>query len=685
MPHSTQLPLLASIAALLACSLANPLASVAQTAPQPAPGHGLDLSLMDRSVMPCRDLYDYANGAWSKSAVIPPDRSSYGVNTDIDERNLAIEKAVASAAASDTSAAEPSPAAKVGAFYQAGMDIAVINAAGATDLAPEMARIAAIKDQQSLTDEFARFNRLGLAVPFAFGSEQDAKNSAEMIAGLYQSGLGLPDREYYLDSDAASVAVRAKYQAHVARMIALLGDSPDSASREAAQVVALETSIARISLSRLAQRDPTAVYHRMTAVQLAAIAPQFDWTRYFADLQVPTAAYQAINVAMPSYTKAATALIGSTPIPVWQTYLRWHLIDGTASYLSDDFVNENFAFNGKVLSGTSELEPRWKRVLSVIDGEIGEDLGQLYVAKAFSPEAKQRALTMVLNLKATLRDDISHLAWMGPSTRAEALAKCDAMMIKVGYPDHWRDYSALHLTSTSYVTDVLRGNEFEFQREADKIGKPVDRTEWGMTPPTNNAYYDPSMNEIVFPAGILQPPFFSETADDAVNYGEIGATIGHEMTHGFDDEGRQYDAQGNLKNWWTPQDLANFKSRAGTIVSEYNGFLEVDNLHVNGALTLGENIADNGGTKIAYIALERALAGKPQPLLDGFTPAQRYFIAYAQSWRTSNRPEVLRRRLITDPHSPEIYRVNGVVSNMAEFYQAFHCPVPASAYKATIW
>ena len=685
MTTPTKLNFVAAVAILLAGNLVSCLASNAQTSTQPVPGHGLDLSLMDRAVMPCRDLYDYANGTWSKSAVIPPDRSSFGVNTDIDERNLAIEKAVASAAASDTTAIESSPTAKVGAFYQAGMNTTAINAAGASDLAPEMARIAAIKDQQGLIDEMARFNRLGLAVPFAFGSEQDAKNSTDMIAGLYQSGLGLPDREYYLDSDPDSAALRAKYQAHVARMMVLLGDPSSLASTESAQIVGLETSIARISLSRLAQRDPIAVYHRMTATQLVSLAPQFDWTRYFADLQVPDAAYQAINVAMPSYTKAATTLISTTPLPVWQTYLRWHLIDGTASYLSDDFVNENFAFQGKVLSGTSVLEPRWKRVLSVIDDEVGEDLGQLYVAKAFSPEAKQRALTMVLNLKATLRDDISHLTWMGPSTREEALAKCDAMMIKVGYPDHWRDYSTLHLTSTSYVTDVLRGNEFEFQREADKIGKPVDRSEWGMTPPTNNAYYDPSMNEIVFPAGILQPPFFSETADDAVNYGEIGATIGHEMTHGFDDEGRQYDAQGNLKNWWTPQDLANFKSRAGAIVSEYNGFIEVDKLHVNGALTLGENIADNGGTKIAYVALEKALAGKPQPLLDGFTPEQRYFIAYAQSWRTSNRPEVLRRRLITDPHSPEIYRVNGVVSNMAEFYKAFGCPVPTSAYKATIW
>ncbi len=685
MLNFTKLYPLSAIPIIVAFSLSSCVAAGAQNTAQLNPGHGLDLSLMDRSIMPCRDLYDFANGAWSKTAVIPADRSSFGVNTDIDERNLAIEKEVATAAASDTSAAEPSATAKVGAFYQAGMDTAAIDSAGASDLAPELARIAAIKDQAGLTDEIARFNRLGLDAPFAFGSEQDAVNSAQMIAGVYQSGLGLPDREYYLDADPASVAIRTKYQAHVARMMILLGDTPDVAAQEAAQIVALETRIARISLSRLAQRDPAAVYHRMTATQLAALAPNFAWTRYFADLQAPPAAYQAINVAMPAYTKSAADLISATPLPVWQTYLRWHLVDGAAPYLSDAFVNESFAFNGKVLSGTSELEPRWKRVLSVIDSEIGEDLGQLYVAKAFSPEAKQRATAMVLNLKATLRDDITHLTWMGPSTRAQALAKCDAMMIKVGYPDHWRDYSALHLTSASYVTDVLRGNEFEFQREVDKIGKPVDRTEWGMTPPTNNAYYDPSMNEIVFPAGILQPPFFSETADDAVNYGEIGATIGHEMTHGFDDEGRQYDAQGNLKNWWTAQDLANFKSRAGAIVTEYNGFIEVDKLHVNGALTLGENIADNGGTKIAYVALEKALAGKPRPLLDGYTPEQRYFIAYAQSWRTSNRPEVLRRRLITDPHSPEIYRVNGVVSNMAEFYQAFGCPVPSSAYKATIW
>ena len=565
------------------------------------------------------------------------------------------------------------------------MDTAAVNAAGIRPLTPEFNRIAAINSQPALIAEMARLERLGVEVPLDFGASQDAKNSTKVIAEIDQSGLGLPERDYYLKTDPASVKLRMQYQQHVASMMQLLGDSAPKAASEAAAIMAFETKLAQVSLDHVAERNPNNVYHRMTVRQLVADAPGYDWQAYLTDMGVSAPKQQAINVAMPVFARNLATYTHTVPLSTWRTYLRFHLVNSTAAYLSDPFVNENFNFSGRVLQGVTAMRPRWKRVESATDRALGEDLGKLWVAKAFSPEAKQRATAMVLNLKATLRDDITHLTWMGPSTRAQALAKCDAMMIKVGYPDHWRDYSNLHVTTGSYVLNVMRANEFEFDRQVNKIGKPVDRTEWGITPPTVNAYYDPSMNEIVFPAGILQPPFFDVLADDASNYGSIGAVIGHEMTHGFDDQGHQFDAQGNLRNWWTKQDEANFMQRANAIVAQYSSYAPIGTTHINGALTQGENIADNGGTKIAYLALQKAIAGKPQPLIDGYTPDQRFFIAFGENWRENVRPQALALQLATDVHSPAQYRVIGVLANMPEFYEAFGCPVPDSARKTSIW
>ena len=645
--------------------------------------HGVDVRGMDTSVQPCADFWRYANGAWLKASPIPADESEWSVNNEIDERNYKILHALLNEAAADTSAPAESITAKVGRFYKAGMNVAKINAQGVAPLLPEFAHINSVRDGASLLDEIARLHRMNINAGFAFYVNQDAKDSTREIAGLYQNGLGLPDRDYYFNTDAKSKSVRAAYIKHVARMLTLAGDVPAVSSKEAAQVMTLETQMARASMTRVQQRNPHAIYHKMTLAQVDALTPGVQYDRYFAGLGLPRPG--DINVAQPAFVARVGTLARTVPLPTWKAYLRWHLVSDEAPYLSDPIYKEHFAFYSTTLNGVTAQRPRWKRVLRTVDSEIGEALGQLYVARAFTPDAKARALQMVENIEDALRADIGALTWMGADTKPQAYAKLDSLVVKVGYPDHWRDYSSLPVNAGSYVGDVLQADSFEFQRQLHKIGRPVDRTEWGMTPPTNNAYYDPSMNEIVFPAGILQPPFFDAGADDASNYGEIGATIGHEMTHGFDDAGRQFDAQGNLRDWWTKTDAANFTARAKAIVTQYAAFAPLPGLHINGELTQGENIADIGGLKIAYLALEKSLTGKPRPLRDGFTPEQRFFIAYAQSWRTVNRPDSVRVRLITDPHSTERERVLGPIADMPEFYAAFGCPAPPGTGTASVW
>jgi putative endopeptidase len=669
----------AALAALMCLAVRIP-AQVPVDAPT---FHGVDTADMDTSVKPCVDFWEFANGRWLAQNPIPADEPAWGVNDQIDEHNFAILHAILDQAAAHADATPDSIEGKVGRFYRLGMDTAKIEADGAKPLAPELARIAAVKDAPGLQDEIARLHRRGIDVGFSFYAGQDDKDSTRVIGQMDQAGLGLPDRDYYFDTDAKSKTIRSAYVTHVSKMLRLLGDAPAKADAEARTVMALETRLAKASMTRVQQRDPNAVYHRMTLAQVDRLTPGVIWDRYFSDIGLPHPG--DLNVAQPVFVAQVGTMIHTVPIADWQVYFRWHLVHSTAPDLSEAFVDENFAFQNTTLQGVTVQRPRWKRVLTTTDSEIGEALGQLYVAKAFPPDAKARALTMVNNIKAALRDDITTLPWMSGPTRAQALHKLDTLHVKIGYPDKWRDYTALKLDAGTYVGNVMQADEFEFQRNLNKIGKPVDRSEWGMTPPTNNAYYDPQMNEIVFPAGILQPPFFDAEADDASNYGEIGATIGHEMTHGFDDEGRQYDAEGNLKDWWTPADAKNFAVRTQAIVAQYNQFCPLDGRHINGELTLGENIADIGGLKLAYLALEKSLQGKPRPpLIEGYTAEQRFFIAYAQSWSANIRPELIRERLTTDPHSTDKFRVLGPLADMPEFYQAFGCPTPPMS-PASLW
>ncbi|PYS89133.1 MAG: hypothetical protein DMF64_18410 [Acidobacteria bacterium] len=661
----------AGLALLLAFGL-TAISLLAQTPAVKQSGRGVERSYMDTAAKPCQDFYQYANGHWLANNPIPADRSSWGAGSELYEKNQTVLHEILDTAAKDTSAPKGTPARKVADFYRIGMDEAKIESEGAKPLAAEFTRIAAVKDAASLQAELAHLHRLNMAPAFSPAAYQDFKDSTRIIAWLYQGGLGLPDRDYYFKDDDKSKELRAAYVAHVEKMFELLGDKPEQAATEAKTVMDFETRLAKVSMNAVEQRDSEALYHKLSLAELDKLAPGVAWSAYFKELGLNDPG--DINVGQPAFFTEVGAMMTAVPINDWQTYLRWQLIHNAAPYLSSAFVNENFNFYGKALAGQKELRPRWKRVEGTTDELLGEALGQLYVAKAFTPEAKARALAMVMNLKAALRDRIAALDWIGEDTRKQALRKVDAIQIKVGYPDKWRDYSALTIDQSSYVENVLRANEFEFQRNLNKIGKPVDRTEWGITTPTVDAYYNPNFNEIVFPAGILQPPFFDPNADDATNYGGIGAIIGHELTHGFDDEGHKFDADGNLKSWWTDSDEKNYAARAKIVEAEYNDFIGVETVHINGKLTLGENIADLGGLKIAYYAWQKSLANKPKPAnVEGLTPEQRFFLAYAQNWRRNSRPEQLRLMLQTDPHSPPRFRVLGVVANLPEFAQAFNC------------
>ena len=629
----------------------------------------IDPANMDAAVRPGDDFFTYANGGWIKRNPVPPDESRWGSFSEVAERNYEILHAILEDAAKKTTASKGSPVQMVGDFYASAMDSARAEAEGAGPLDDEMRRIAAIGDVAALQDEIARLQTMGLRLPFVLFAAQDAKQSTEVILQIYQGGLGLPDRDYYLKQDEASQKLRDQYAAHVTKLLTLLGDDATTAAAGARTVLGIETELAQASLTRVQRRDPEANYHKMSLDSLAALTPAISWNRLFEGLGI--ADRRPVNVGQPEFVKQVNAMMSSVPIADWRTYLRWHLIHRSGDLLSTAFVNESFDFNGRILTGATELRPRWKRALAVVDDNIGEALGQLYVARAFSPEAKARAKQLVDNLRAELRQRIQGLEWMSPATKEQALRKLDAFGVKIGYPDKWRDYSALTVDRGPLALNVMRARQFESHRNIAKLGKPVDRTEWGMTPPTVNAYYNSRMNEIVFPAGILQPPFFDANADDAVNYGGIGTVIGHEMTHGFDDQGRKSDAEGNLRDWWTAEDQERYKARADVVEKQFDGYVAIDSLHVNGKLTLGENLADLGGLSVAYGALKKMLAGKPVRKIDGFTPEQRFFLSYAQIWRQNVRPEALKLRLNTDTHSPGRFRCNGPLSNMPEFAQAF--------------
>src|SRR5271157_691947 len=632
----------------------------------------LDVTAMDTSVDPCVDFFAYSCGGWIKKNPIPPDQSSWDTYSKMQDENRARLRTILEAAA----APDPGRNAvtqKIGDYYASCRDEKAIEARGAQPLKPSLDRIEKISSKAEIADVAATM--VDDRVLFEFGSIQDFRDANQVIAAADQGGLGLPDRDYYTKDDAKSVELRKAYLAHVQKMFELLGDKPDAAAAEAQTVMRIETALAKGSMTRVERRDPKALDHKMTSAELEKIAPEFGWQVYFTKVGMPSLA--SLNVAAPGFFKALNEELGKENLADWKTYLRWHLVRSDAPHLSSAFLNENFAFYGKTLRGQQELQPRWKRCTEAVDGYLGEALGQAYVEKYFSADAKQQALKMVKEIQAAMEQDINGLSWMSPATKQQALVKLHGMANKIGYPDKWRDYSKLEIVRGDEMGNVERSRQFEFNRQMAKIGKPVDRGEWDMTPPTVNAYYNPQMNDINFPAGVLQPPAFDPNSDAAPNYGDTGGTIGHELTHGFDDEGRQFDAQGNLRDWWTADDEKEFVKRASCISDQYSTYTIIDDIKINGKLTLGEDVADLGGLILAYMAWQDDTKGQKLEPIEGLTPAQRFFIGYGQSWCGQTRDETKRLRATVDPHSPEKYRTNGVVSNMPEFQEAFHCKAGA--------
>ena len=632
---------------------------------------GFDTANLDKSCKPCDDFYQFAMGGWMKANPIPPAYSTWGSFSQLVDKNQQNLRQILEAAEKQQAVAGSNEQ-KIGDFYASCMDTAAIEAAGTKPIDAELATIAAMKNAAELQAETARLQKEGVGVLFGFRATQDAKDSSQVVGAAWQGGLGLPEREYYLKQDEKSQQLRDAYVKHVARMFELLGDSADTATTEAGTILRIETSLANASMKNTDLRDPEKTYHRMKLADVQALTPAFSWQTYFKLLGHPE--LKEINVGQPDFFKALDSQLTATPLADWKTYFRWHLLNSAAPELPDKFVSEEFEFRGKTLTGAKEIQPRWKRCTQATDRALGEALGQLYVQKYFPPEAKAHALVMVHNLISALHNDLQTLPWMSPETRAQATAKLEAFAVKIGYTDKWRDYSALKIDRASYLANQKRAASFEFERRLAKIGKPVDRTEWNMTPPTVNAYNNSSMNEIVFPAGILQPPFYDPKADDAVNYGGMGAVIGHEITHGFDDHGSLFDGRGDLKNWWTQDDQKNFKDRAACVQTQFDNYVVDGELHENGKLVLGESIADLGGLAISYAAYEKSLEGKPRPPeKDGFAPEQRFFLGWAQVWGANERPEFERLMANTNPHPLPRFRGNGPLSNMAEFAKAFGC------------
>jgi len=632
---------------------------------------GFDFSNLDRGAQACQDFNQFANGGWMAKNPIPGAYSVWGRFTQLDEQNLGVLHQILEGLLKKKVVAKGNEQ-KIADFYGSCMDEQKIEAEGIKPLEPEFQRIDAISDVASLEDEIARFHLHRVPAIFGFGAAQDFKNSTQVIAQAVQGGLGLPDRDYYTSDDKKMKETRDEYVKHVARTFQLMGDPADRAAAEAGTVLRIETKLAENSATRVQRRKPEANYHPMLKNQLIEMTPDFDWSRYFRGIGMPEIG--KVNVGQPEFFKAADKLLISVPVEDWKTYLRWHLVNSASNTLSSKFVEENFAFNGRYLQGTTEILPRWKRCVASTDRALGEALGQLYVARTFTPQAKARAQSMVQNLITALRSDLITLSWMSDETRKRAIAKLDAFVRKIGFPDKWRNYEALQINRGPYYNNVVSAGEFEVKRNLGKIGKPVDRTEWGMSPPTVNAYYNPQINEIVFPAGILQPPFYDPKADDAFNYGGIGAVIGHEMTHGFDDQGAKFDADGNLVMWWIADDFKKFNERTDCVVRQFSSYEVEPGLHQKGDLVVGESVADLGGLTVAYAAYQKSLEGKSRPKnINGFTPEQRFFLGWAQVWAQNIRPEAARLRTATDSHPLARFRVNGPLSNMPAFAQAYGC------------
>ncbi|HXT40160.1 MAG TPA: M13 family metallopeptidase [Candidatus Angelobacter sp.] len=630
---------------------------------------GFSVAYMDRSVPPAVDFYRFADGDWLKNNPVPADKSRWGAFNELQERNWQLIHSVLESCAGDTSAAPKSPAREVGDLFASALDTNLLEQLRFKPLARDLKRIARLRSTDSVFRLLADFHQRGIGGFFSPQVEADPKDSSIYALRLAQGGLGLPDRDYYLKD--TFTRQRDAYRAHITTMLKMLGEPEADAARHAVTVLDIETSLAQASKTRVEMRDPVANYHKFSVGELERLTPALPWKTYLRADKLDKINY--LVVGQPEFLKAEEKLVIERPLADWQVYLRWHLLRSAAPYLHHAAESENFAFYQGVLSGTQQPEPRWQRAAHVIDGSIGEALGRLYVEKYFPPAARARMNELIANLKSVFRDRLKKIDWMTDGTRAKALAKFDRFTQKIGYPDKFRDYSSVKIVRDDYWGNVQRASQFESRRQFARVGKPVDRSEWEMTPQTVNAYFNPSQNEIVFPAGILQPPFFDAQMDDAVNYGAIGVVIGHEITHGYDDEGRKYDADGNLNEWWSAEDGRKFEARAQKVVDQYNSYEALPGFHVNGKLTLGENIADLGGTSIAYEALQRALAKDPskRKAIDGFTPEQRFFLSLAQIWRTNWREDELKRRLTVDPHSPGQFRAIGPHVNMEEFYKAF--------------
>jgi len=649
----------------LRCLLAVTLAAASLSPAGAQSASGVDLKAMDPTVNPCQNFYQYACGGWRKNNPIPPDQSRWARFNELADRNLTIDRGILEKAGDS----------QIGDYYAACMDEPAIERKGIQPIEPLLKPIDGLTSKDELAGEMVRLHMDGVRALFNFYVRPDDKQSDQEIVVVDQGGLGLPDRDYYLKTDAHSVELRKQYEEHIHALFALLEKAQGSAGAdpeaEARAVMQFETALAKASMDRVARRDPANTYHKMTVAELARLTPDFEWKKYLATIGIPPV--ESLNVAAPDFVKALDAVIAGTSLADLKTYLRWHVLASHADMLSRAFDEEDFRFNEHILRGTAEMPPRWKRCVRATDRALGEALGQEFVKAAFAGASKEKALQLVGEIESEMHKDIENAAWMTPATKQQAFAKLQDVTNKIGYPEKWRDYSSVKVVRDDYFGNALRAYDFERRRDFAKLGKPVDKSEWGMTPPTVNAYYSPNMNNINFPAGILQPPFYNPHASDAVNYGAIGAVIGHELTHGFDDEGRKYDGAGNVRDWWTAEDGKAFDTRADCIVKEYDGFSPVPEVHLKGKLTLGENAADNGGIHLAYMALMDSLAKHTEGTLDGFTPQQQFFLGYGQVWCENTTEQAARMQAATNPHSPGEFRANGVVENMPEFQQAFSC------------
>lgn len=669
-------------------SAQNSPATKQPTAPPSASAiKSFDLSAMDRSAEPCQDFYKFACGGWTASHPVPPEFGSYGRFTQLSEQNREILHRILELASKPAPNRSPVMQ-KIGDFYAACMDEEAVDRAGDEPIKPELQRIASISDESQLVAEIARLQAMGVPVLFRFGQTVDYHNAQMTIAALDQGGLGLPNKDYYTKTDAKSVETRERYEQHVASLLQLAGESSEQASTSAHNVVTIETRLANASLGPVELRVPANRDHPMTPEAVAQMAPKLEFNQFLRDAEAPS--FTKINLNNPGFVKQLNDLLTEIPIDQWKQYLEWHLLNNMAPYLSKAFEEENFKFNENYLGGAQQMQARWKRCVRLTDQNLGEALGQPYVDETFGVEGKTRTLEMVKAIEQAMGQDLEQLPWMTPTTKKAAAEKLALVTNKIGFPDHWRDYSSVKVTRNDFAGNIFRARSFEHRRNLNKIGKPVDKAEWSMSPPTVNAYYNPPENNINFPAGILQPPFYSNKADDAVNFGAVGAVIGHELTHGFDDSGSRFDGNGDLRDWWTPQDNQEFHTRTECVAHEYDQFVAVDDVHVNGHLTLGENTADNGGLRISMRALHNRMqqSGKPPQKIDGFTPEQRFFIAYAQVWCENQTPAAARRQALTNPHSPGRYRVQGPLQNMPEFQQAFSCKAGdkmVSANPCRVW